>query len=252
VFTMVSDLGKLKRKVDLLGSAKDTVSHRCAVLTPYSCPWETAVPALLHSAPLTRCPAQWLGRSAAGRHTAAYVNSSSCNSCRCRIGLELSFSVNLLVWCRHTTALMDLCLTQGGVSQSEPQHTVHSQGHQVTAGGAQQGPGSTTRATAGKAAQAHAGLCSSTAGGARLNLIYPSAVCQMPWCLHFAAKAGNRQWFRGTAVLAGDKVFGSAAVDRLANSTPAVQPSCIMHWQPDKIVVILCCLSRRTTKPRKR
>jgi hypothetical protein len=29
VFTMVSDLGKLKRKVDLLGSPKDTVSHRC-------------------------------------------------------------------------------------------------------------------------------------------------------------------------------------------------------------------------------
>lgn len=29
VFTMVSDLGKLKRKVDLLGSAKDTMSHRC-------------------------------------------------------------------------------------------------------------------------------------------------------------------------------------------------------------------------------
>lgn len=29
VFSMVSDLGKLKRKVDLLGSAKDTMSHRC-------------------------------------------------------------------------------------------------------------------------------------------------------------------------------------------------------------------------------
>lgn len=28
VFTMVSDLGKLKRKVDLLGSPKDTLSHR--------------------------------------------------------------------------------------------------------------------------------------------------------------------------------------------------------------------------------
>jgi hypothetical protein len=29
VFSMMSDLGKLKRKVDLLGSAKDTLSHRC-------------------------------------------------------------------------------------------------------------------------------------------------------------------------------------------------------------------------------
>jgi hypothetical protein len=28
VFTMVSDLGKLKRKVDLLGGPKDTLSHR--------------------------------------------------------------------------------------------------------------------------------------------------------------------------------------------------------------------------------
>lgn len=28
VFNMVSDLGKLKRKVDLLGSPKDTLSHR--------------------------------------------------------------------------------------------------------------------------------------------------------------------------------------------------------------------------------
>lgn len=30
MFSMVSDLGKLKRKVDLLGSPKDTLSHRCA------------------------------------------------------------------------------------------------------------------------------------------------------------------------------------------------------------------------------
>lgn len=30
VFSMVSDIGKLKRKVDLLGSPKDTLSHRCA------------------------------------------------------------------------------------------------------------------------------------------------------------------------------------------------------------------------------
>jgi hypothetical protein len=29
VFTMMSELGKLRRKVDLLGSAKDTLSHRC-------------------------------------------------------------------------------------------------------------------------------------------------------------------------------------------------------------------------------
>lgn len=36
VFTMVSDLGKLKRKVDLLGSPKDTLSHRCAC-TDSSC-----------------------------------------------------------------------------------------------------------------------------------------------------------------------------------------------------------------------
>jgi len=33
VFSMVSDIGKLKRKVDLLGSPKDTLSHRCAGIT---------------------------------------------------------------------------------------------------------------------------------------------------------------------------------------------------------------------------
>jgi hypothetical protein len=33
VFQMTSDLGKLKRKVDLLGSAKDTLQHRCVTLT---------------------------------------------------------------------------------------------------------------------------------------------------------------------------------------------------------------------------
>jgi hypothetical protein len=33
VFQMTSDLGKLKRKVDLLGSAKDTLQHRCVSLT---------------------------------------------------------------------------------------------------------------------------------------------------------------------------------------------------------------------------
>jgi hypothetical protein len=32
VFQMTSDLGKLKRKVDMLGSAKDTMQHRCASL----------------------------------------------------------------------------------------------------------------------------------------------------------------------------------------------------------------------------
>lgn len=41
VFSMMSELGKLKRKVDLLGGAKDTLSHRlgagsCAE-APYVC-----------------------------------------------------------------------------------------------------------------------------------------------------------------------------------------------------------------------
>lgn len=53
---------------------------------------------------------------------------------------------------------------QGGACQPEPQHTVHSQGHQDAAGGPQQGAGLTARAAAGKVAKADAGLCSSTAG----------------------------------------------------------------------------------------
>lgn len=48
VFTMVSDLGKLKRKVDLLGSAKDTVSHRCVEPFPCSWPRDTAPAAVAH------------------------------------------------------------------------------------------------------------------------------------------------------------------------------------------------------------
>jgi hypothetical protein len=32
VFQMTSDLGKLKRKIDVLGTAKDTMQHRCASL----------------------------------------------------------------------------------------------------------------------------------------------------------------------------------------------------------------------------
>jgi hypothetical protein len=56
------------------------------------------------------------------------------------------------------------CAQQRGAGKPQPQHTVHSQGHQSAAGGPEQGPSSTARATAGKAAQAHAGLCSSTAG----------------------------------------------------------------------------------------
>jgi hypothetical protein len=31
VFQMTSDLGKLKRKVDILGTSRDTLQHRCNI-----------------------------------------------------------------------------------------------------------------------------------------------------------------------------------------------------------------------------
>lgn len=67
-----------------------------------------------------------------------------------------------------TTAV---CALQRGAGEPQPQHTVHSQGHQNAAGGPEQGSSSTARTSAGKAAQAHAGLCSSTAGERSLQLL---------------------------------------------------------------------------------
>jgi hypothetical protein len=73
VFTMVSDLGKLKRKVDLLGSAKDTVSHRYTGLTPCSWPWDTAPPAVAQS-----CSSDKMPCTAAGQDCSRASHSSLC------------------------------------------------------------------------------------------------------------------------------------------------------------------------------
>lgn len=178
VFTMVSDLGKLKRKVDLLGSAKDTLSHRCvwqglACLHPRG--WAPAGthanapssglsnrwPGGVGAVPVVRC-FQLMGYCLLGRAHAYMDTYRSVHAPLPHLTRSPMFPCySALLLCTLSTAPSH---EQGGACQPEPQHTVHSQSHQDTAGGPQQGAGLTARAAAGKVAKADAGLCSSTAG----------------------------------------------------------------------------------------
>lgn len=179
VFTMVSDLGKLKRKVDLLGSAKDTMSHRCvwhglACLHPcFTRGWARA------HAPSPLISNLWPG--GVGSACSVLLPADGVLSawqCPCiHVYLLLRprtpatphaapscFPATEDTAAVHTVNCVLHTPEQGGACQPEPQHTVHSQGHQDAAGGPQQGAVLTARAAAGKVAKADAGLCSSTAG----------------------------------------------------------------------------------------
>ena len=149
MFTMVSDLGKLKRKVDLLGSPKDTLSHRyCSMHT--RCDQQGCV-----GAPASCAVLAWISRARPPTPPLSLHHWPT--------------APILLCCCCCCPAVPDMLCLQGGAGHAQPQHTVDGKGHQGAAGGAQQGEGSAAGAAAGQAAETDAGLCSGTAGG-RLGL----------------------------------------------------------------------------------